>query len=404
MALRDPGLPGMAGLLGIDPPPPLEAAVDAADGVLTRARLVQVSWSPGRSLTVRYEATVRGGSLHGDRVVVAATGRIPDGALVVEDDEGARVGVWVFPNDPALPGLASALDPTTAERLLVELGGLPGPVSTTVRAYRPTRRAVVEARGSGHRIFLKVVRPTAIGELHTIHRTLSEMLPVPASLGFDDKLGIVALEALPGSTLRQALADPDAPLPEPAAVAAMVIGLPDPGREVASSTLERVPRMVRLIGSIAPELKERLAVLAHELGPEEHPPDTPIHGDYYEAQIMVDGGRIVGMLDVDTYGRGRAADDAATMLGHLSVWGPISPHPDRVAVYGKALLQHWETSFDPEELRRRAGAVALSLATGPFRVQSASWPGDVAERVRIAERWAESARQTHEKTLMPFSE
>jgi hypothetical protein len=59
---------------------------------------------------------------------------------------------------------------------------------------------------------------------------------------------------------------------------------------------------------------------------------------------------------------------------------------------------------DPIDLRRRAAAMALMLATGPFRVQSATWPEDVAVRVAIAELWATSARRVDERTLMPFSE
>jgi hypothetical protein len=35
--------------------------------------------------------------------------------------------------------------------------------------------------------------------------------------------------------------------------------------------------------------------------------------------------------------------------------------------------------------------VILSLATGPFRVQSADWPEETAQRVSLASMWAASA-------------
>jgi hypothetical protein len=33
----------------------------------------------------------------------------------------------------------------------------------------------------------------------------------------------------------------------------------------------------------------------------------------------------------------------------------------------------------------------LGLATGPFRVQSADWPQETADRISIAEQWVQSA-------------
>ena len=72
--------------------------------------------------------------------------------------------------------------------------------------------------------------------------------------------------------------------------------------------------------------------------------------------------------------------------------------------YGNALLRIWDTMVDPGDLRRRAAAMSLMLATGPFRVQSTNWPEDIVARVAIAELWAESARRVDERTLTPFSE
>lgn len=403
-ALTDPRLPEVAALLGADPPPALSLAVELSGGEIESAVPAQVSWSPGRRLTIRYNVEVIGGEAPGSQGYVAVAGRIPDGALLVEADD-LRVGVWRFPHDPALPALPSALDGDAAADVIVGLGGTAGPAQTFLRAYRPGRRAVVEVRGSGDRVFFKVVRPKAIEKLHQTHRTLAEVLPVPASLGYDEKLGLVVLQTLAGSTLRDVLARADAPVPEPARVASMVADLPHPeGLEDAHSPLDRAQQMMGLLKAICPELEERLDLLAEGIGPEYLPADRPVHGDYYESQIMVEGGGIVGMLDVDTYGLGRAGDDPATMLAHLSVWGPMSPQPERVRTYGDALLRIWDTTVDPVDLRRRAAANALLLATGPFRVQTPNWPAEVAQRVAIAELWVESARRVDERTLMPFSD
>jgi hypothetical protein len=70
---------------------------------------------------------------------------------------------------------------------------------------------------------------------------------------------------------------------------------------------------------------------------------------------------------------------------------------------GRRLQTSWDRILDPVELRLRTAAVVLSLATGPFRVQAASWPGETADRVNTAERWLESAARAHEKSLIPVS-
>lgn len=404
-ALTDPRLPELTTLLGTSPPPPLQAAVAALDGEISETAINQVSWSPSRSITVRYRVVVSGGSLEGEQAFIATAGRIPDGAMLVEDDEGERVGIWRFPHDPALPALPSAMDARSAEEVLVGLGGAPGRATTLLRAYRPGRRAVIEVRGERERAFFKVVRPKAIERLHRTHKTLADVLSVPASLGFDDRLGLVVLQAMPGVTLRQAMSDPELQVPEPGVVAAMVADLPHPeGLEPTPSPLDRAQEMIPMVAALCPELDDRLEALAGGIGTETLPADRPVHGDYYESQLMIEDGKIVGIIDVDTYGLGRAADDPATMLAHLSVWGPISPQPERIRDYGDRLLRIWDAMVDPVDLRRRAAAMALMLSTGPFRVQTANWPEDIAVRVAIAELWAESARRVDEKTLMPFSE
>ena len=404
MGLTDPKMPAVSALLGTSLPPALRAAADIAGGDLVAAQVAQVSWRPGRHITVRYDVEVSGGALDGNQVFVCAAGRIPDGALLVEGDD-QRVGVWRVPYDPALPGMAPALSNGEVERLLVDLGSSPGPVTTRLRAYRPARRAVVEARGSGHDIFLKVIRPSRIERLHNIHRALAGTIPVPISLGYDTDLGVVALQALPGETLRQTLADPTRPLPHPGEIAALVEGLPDPPVDlIGPSIIERTPRTAELLTAITPELRGRLEALAGRIGGEKQTASRPVHGDYYEAQLIVQDGRLAGVLDVDTYSWGRPGDDPATMLGHLSVWGPMSPQPARVSDLGNDLLRLWDRLIDPVDLRLRTAAVTLSLASGPFRVQSAGWPSAVADRVAIAERWVESATRVDERTLIPFSE
>lgn len=403
LALADPDLPAVSALLEPPCPSALRAAVDIAGGEVADARVAQVSWWPGRSITVRYNVAVLGGSLNGRHSFVAVAGRIPEGSMVFES-AGQQVGVWRVPHDPALPGMAAAVDNLQAGSLLRALGSVEGPVETRLRAYRPRRRAVVQVRGAKHDIFLKVLRPDRVEKLHDTHRTLASSLPVPQSLGVDRAKGVVALQALPGTTLRHTLEDPELGIPPVEQLIAMPGSLPDPtGPGEAPSSIERLPSTTRLLRAITPELEGRLSGLIETIGEEVQPADTPSHGDYYEAQVMVSDGQISGLLDVDTFGWGRAADDAATMLGHLSIWADMSGQSGRVRALGSALLRGWESSLDPVDLRLRTAATVLSLASGPFRVQSAAWPSEVADRLAIAEAWASGALEQRERTLTPFS-
>jgi hypothetical protein len=388
--LTDPELPEVGHLLGQPIPAAIEALVGGTGGEVVSCVVEGVTWWPGRSITVRYQTQIAGGERPGGAVLVATAGRIPEGATVAEG-EGLRVGGWRFPDDPALPGLPSALDASRVSDLLVDLGSEPHPVRTRLRAYRPARRAVVEAKAGTRDIYLKVIRPARVEALHQAHRALTGVIPTPASLGLDPDLGIVALQAMPGVTLRQALESPNAVLPSPTRIASLT-DLPRPvTQKVTPSAMDRAPEMSNLLGAITPELRMRLEDIITRIGDDEAPADHPVHGDFYESQLMVTDGEIVGILDVDTYGWGRRGDDAATMLGHLSVWAQLSRQPDRVNRFAGDLLAAWDRVLDPVDLRIRTAAVVLSLCPGPFRVQSAMWPSETADRVALVERWLLSA-------------
>lgn len=405
--LHDSDLPAVATLLASQPPSPLVAAVAAAGGEITASNLSGVTWWPGSSITATFRLTVQGGGLAGEHDFVAAAGhRIPDGALVVEDGR-SRVGVWRVPYDPALPGMDSALDPARTGRLLEDLGVPGGPVTPTLRAYRPGRRAVVSVSGREHAIYLKLLRPSKVESLHRRHRHLEQVLPVPHTLGYSQPLGLVALQAMHGSTLRHRLEDPAEALPDPSEVAGLLELLPEPADDhIARSPIERLPDMGRLLAAIVPDQRKRVEDLIRRIGSDDVAPSVPVHGDYYEAQLMVSDGTVVGLLDVDTYGWGRPGDDPATLIGHLDLWRHLSGRPERVRSYAEALLAMWDRVVDPIDLRLRVAAVHLTLAPGAFRVQTADWPSETVARIEMAERWVQSAESTSEdeKGLMSVSE
>jgi hypothetical protein len=399
--LTDSAVPELGMLLAKGVPAPLQAALGSEGVTVVDSRPTQVTWEPGRSVAVRYQAALRGAGLDGTEQLVATAGHIPSGALVVES-ERFSVGVWRVPHDPKLPGLPAAVDQRRVTELLTDLGAPETRVSTRLRAYRPGRRAVVEGRGSRHSIYLKVLRRERVELLHRHHLHLSPHLPIPESMGFSSELGIVALQTLPGITLRNALDDQSVALPNPASLADYLQSLPSPIFEHrAPSAMGRLPAISRFLRELIPEHSHRLEALSRNIGEDPLDERVPVHGDFYEAQVMVKDARVVGILDLDTYGWGHPADDLATMIGHLSVWQSLSRQTERVRSFGQKLLRHADQRVDPADLRRRVAAVVLSLAPGPFRVLLPDWPEETERRISLAERWIESAIRVDKESLMP---
>lgn len=346
---------------------------------------------PGRSTTVQYRADIeRADRSTATETIVAVTGdRIPDGAVVL-DDGTTKVGVWAWPTDPALPGLRAAIDSAYTASLLDDLHVGSGAVGLRVRSYRPARRAVVEVVGSRGRLFLKVVRPHFVEELHAMHRSLAEQLPVPDSLGWTSN-GVVVLPALPGRTLRDVIRTATAILPPPAEIDALLDRLPaslaegPPRRSLVSSAEHHAA----VLASAVPVCRAHVEDVVSKLqarATAEHPL-VPVHGDLYEAQLLVRGGLITGLLDVDTAGAGTRIDDLANFCAHLSVLALATDRPKGAKRYGAALLAHAERRFDRDDLRPRIAAAVVGLATGPFRVQERNWAHATERRLALADGW-----------------
>lgn len=369
----------------------LGAAVQSIGGRVLAWSPRQVNHHPGRTTTVQYRADVEraDGSSRTETIVATTGDRIPSGAAVLENGT-TTVGVWAWPFDPSLPGLTSALDPVFAASLLDDLGVGSGAVGLRVRAYRPGRRAVVEVTGARGRLFLKVVRPSVVESLHETHRTLSARLPAPDSLGWTAS-GILVLAARPGRTLREMLRSGSAAVPAPAAVEAVLDRLPasladGPSRRSLVSAAEH---HAAVLASAVPSIRAQTEDLLGRIqtAPVAEHPAAAVHGDLYEAQLLVRDGRISGLLDVDTAGAGERIDDIANFCAHLSVLSVATDRPRAVKRYGASLLAHAERRFDRGDLRTRIAAAVLGLATGPFRVQERDHVRATQRRLDLGGEW-----------------
>lgn len=396
-------------------PPALRLLTGAAagglwSGVLDGGRVERldptgVTLQPDGAATVRYAATVAWADGRQTREsLVATTGsRIPDGATIVPttaDGHRIRVGVWRWPHDPALPALAWASSGSAVGATLQRLGLATGPVRLRLRSYRPGRRAVVQAESSAGPFFLKVVRPAVLGRLAERHRVLAGAVLVPPVLAATDD-GVLVLPGLPGEPMRPLLAGDGRGLPSPAELERLLDAFPaaaadlrPAGSRPPGDAVARVPDHAAVLGAVAGELSPRLDALCAALAaadPGDHPA-VPVHGDFYESQLLVEHGAVVGLLDVDTVGRGHRIDDWATLLGHVVLLEHILPEPATAARYRRAVEDHALGRWPAAQLRPRVAAVLVGLATGPFRVQQTDWPALTEARVALAEEWVGAHR------------
>lgn len=399
--LCDDTLAAVVHLAGDGAVPLLAAAAAAVGAQLGTASITQVDHDPRHRCTVSYRAQLHwADGRRSDEVFVATTSvdGPPEGAALLTSG-ALEVGMWRWPFDPALPGLVDAVTP---ERLAVRLGHVaPGPWRASVLSYRPGRRAVVRAEAEHRSVFVKLVRPERAAALALRHQRLHAAgVAVPELLAADLDAGFLVLAALPGRSVRDVLvaAPSGRPLGLHTAEAlgallgsASRVGLDD--RPARRSPLRDVAAHAASLVAVLPDLGPRLESLLGQLGPDEPGPDAAIgagvtvHGDLHDAQVMVDhGGRLSGLIDLDDCGTGALADDLGNLWGHAATMALVAP--GAVAEDWLDAVQHLVGSAPCEQgqVARRAAAVALSLATGPFRVREHDWVDQTLARVTAAEQ------------------
>lgn len=371
----------------------LATATEAAGGVLEQATLRSVHDRAGRSLSHVYAASIRVGEELRDVLLVAHVDArpLPDGAFELRSGDD-RVAVWRFPYDPFLPGLPSAIDEWRVRELLDRLGGPPGRLRLLTRAYRPSRRAVIEVTiegdaGTGRVLYLKVLAGDRAQEIAAIHRQLAPTVPVPGIVGVAGEQGIVALEALGGDTLRAALVE-GKDLPDPAALVEL-------SERFAASGLStrRDPRAfadagrhVEPLAALVPDERDRLERVAAAASDIDQPL-VAVHGDLHDGQLLLTAGSITGLLDVDGSGQGWLGQDAGNLIAHLQAVGEVWPEVvDRVETFAASVAEAYRPVVGSDVLARATAGAWLGLATGPYRAQDAGWQDLTRARIARAER------------------
>ncbi|WP_156157585.1 phosphotransferase [Demequina pelophila] len=356
----------------------LAAALGTAGLELGDWRIDAVHARPGAETSVGYAASTGAGELY----LVASDARLTEseraacGAVRLEAGD-AVIHVWRHPADPALPGLATASTPATLAEAFGRAGhGDVAVAELQMLVLRPLRRAVlraqVEAAGERSTWFVKVVRPSRADALLERH-AMCALAPAAYDLGH----GVVAVAQARGVPMTHALHRPrgDAPaaldpdlvlkaidsLPSEAAALRARPSVPDRLHHYAATAvaqgLDRA-RVDAAVGAIT-------SVLERDLAPEV----GVTHGDLHPANVFVDDGTaptaVTALIDIDTLGPGRRADDLATMLAHLLVLPTFDAAGYPTAA--SAAEDHFAAfaaRCDADDLRARTAANLIALAAG----------------------------------------
>ncbi len=408
--LRDPRLPGIEHLTGPGAAPMIEAIAATLGARVGGFEIAQISHTPSSSCTVSYAGSLEwsdGTRTTETLVAVTAVDGPPPGASVLAaqppagDESPFQVGVWRYPFDPALPGLAHTVIPELADERYGDLVGTP--VVPTVVGYRPGRRAVVRLDGPAGTVWAKVLRPTKADRLAELHdRAVAAGVVVPVVRRRSDD-GVVVLSHLDGTTLRDRLLSGAPGLP-PSALAPVLdrLGDLDLGHRARRNPLGDVDAHLESLVATLPDQELRLRRLVAALDTDRRGEaeaigaDVVVHGDLHDAQVVLHGGArgvVPALLDLDDMGRGDRADDVANLIAHVGTLA-TTLEPGRAR-----RLRSWcaevdglvaALGLDAAEVARRAAAAALSLATGPLRACEPDWRRSTLDRIALAERLAGS--------------
>jgi hypothetical protein len=271
------------------------------------------------------------------------------------------------------------------ERVLAAMD-IAGPVlALDPMVYRPANRAVLRVRTTQGLLFVKVMRPGKVASLRAVHEAFGEHVPVARCRAWSDPLGLLVLEACPGTPLTRALVDGGPLVPAPA-LADLVRGLQHVSLPAQGSpATPPVSWHAEVLQAALPAEASRIERLCHA-SRDRGQGDTPVHGDFYPAQVLVDQDAITGVLDLDSVGLGGTTDDLATCVAHLVALAHVRPAAAaHIDGYRRALLAAASADADPHELNAQVTGVLLGLATAPFRRQESQWQQRTRRWLDLAE-------------------
>ncbi len=330
--------------------------------------------------------------------------------------------LFLFPGDPALPGLSRACDrEAVAEGLAgsrVSPEGPPDLRRWRLEDYRPGRRArlryslrvpagAIYARG-------ELLDPVRARHLAGRARVLERIgIPAPRLQARDSGAGLVLLDWLPGRALDDALREGRAIDPAPVLdLLARLVGLEAASliaRLPRDCPAERASRVVHQAGLMLPELRprfERLAISILDQLAASDRPERPTCLDLRAEQLRV-GADGAGVEDLSVLVLARpelAAGDLSADLTLRAAEGEGAAASLRAAWIATWMQGARSAAIERPDCAALAAFESLRLlerVLEPFEALASDWPEVAADRLRLAEACMDEAGTTRRQAAGP---
>lgn len=348
-------------------------------------RVRQFSHSPGRSALVSYVLDwPEDAYLPPEQFSVRVTGNKP-------------AEVWRFPNDRQLPGLADAADPDTALKLINRhvLAVPARRVRVEVVRYRPGSRAVLRHSIGKVTLFVRVMRPAAVGPLVAAAQVIGRSdFVVPRLAGHWGEGGVVWLSRIPGKNLRQYIRRGGQPDPS-----VILDGLDSLWREPTKAATGRpfnlkslYRRAKRILGHAtggSDEARGSLQSAARVLDPfvAGWQPSSLAHNDFYDDQMLILPDGRIALVDFEETGPGDPMLDAGNLLAHLRIQSGLGRGSAAAAarayhgMFRRTALDRF--SWNERELDLREAVCLFRICTSTVRNIRPDWERRLAKGLSL---------------------
>lgn len=405
---RESSIPGFQYLLGSTQ---LSSLLERRCGVsgLDDFRLDYLRYKPGMNCIARFECRVGGewsygyakafGSDAGVKLKKALDqtshpGPFGKGRLVLKKEQ---ILISFFPNDGKLGTLSRLLEPSLRAELLSRIfkshNGWEEATFTTLN-YKPERRFVARfTNPAGESATLKFYSAAEFEKVRKFRKRLRDPdgVRIPTWIGGSKAHHVLAFAWLPGSTLRAQIADGELEAVHAAGEAiahfhrAAQPGLARVKHDKLASSLDA---LARELGILMPELADSAGALAKKAGQwwlQQDDPPVPIHGDFYDKQVIVsDDG--VALIDSDNAHLGNPLSDIGCFAAHLER-SAINRQLESVdpGAVTEAFLKGYRNinpGINMSELNRHIALSLFQLIHNPLRDRAEDWPAQTAELLK----------------------
>jgi aminoglycoside phosphotransferase (APT) family kinase protein len=310
---------------------------------------------------------------------------------------GVEVSVFAFPSDRRMRALSRLAEGGGRRRRLLR-AVLPDRkalhrIAPVLLRYRPERRAVFRlgppAAGS---VVLKLYRKG--GFARTVSRlralTSTPKLQLPLWVGSSEPHRLLAFDWLDGPVLRDGLRTrlPDlAAVAETGAALAELHGQAGQGLPLRSEEeeVDQVRRTASVVGQLAPDQAARARALADEVAgglTASRADRVPIHGDFYDNQVIVMRDR-VALLDLDEATIGNRLEDLGLFIAHLERDVLLGTLPSAVGSAARSALLEGYCATTPgtsiSALPLHIAKALIGLGPSVFRKSRDRWPGQLGD-------------------------